>query len=99
MRHVKEDKMGETFHSVHEGENTMAEKMKDNPLIDALKERQDFLNALPLRRRKKMIEFQRKIDETFGSIMPADERLELIYRMMLNKADELKRKLDRLKTN
>jgi hypothetical protein len=99
MRHVKEDKMVKIFHSVHEGENTMAEKMKDNPLIDALKERQDFLNSLPLRRRKKMIEFQRKIDETFGSIMPADERLELIYRMMLNKADELKRKLDRLKTN
>ena len=77
----------------------MAERLKDNPFINALKERQDFLNALPLRRRKKMIEFQRKIDETLGSIIPADERLELIYRMMLNKADELKRRLDRLKTN
>ena len=77
----------------------MAERLKDNPLINVLKERQDFLNALPLRRRKKMIEFQRKIEETLGSILPADERLELIYRMMLNKADELKSKVDRLKTN
>jgi len=77
----------------------MAEKLKDNPLMNALKERQEFLNALPLNRRKKMIEFQRKINETLGSIIPADERLELIYKMMLNKADELKRKLDRLKTN
>lgn len=77
----------------------MAEKLKDDSLINLLKERQDFLNALPLRRRKKMLEFQRKINETLGSIIPADERLELIYRMMLNKADELKNKLDRLKTN
>ncbi len=97
---MKEYKMAKIFHSMHEGGgNTMAQKLRDDPLLNALKERQDFLNALPLRRRKKMIEFQRKIDETFGSIIPADERLELIYRMMLNKADELKRKLDRLKTN
>lgn len=77
----------------------MAERLKDNPIVNALKERQDFLNALPIRRRKKMIEFQRKIEETLGSILPADERLELIYRMMLNKADELKSRVDRLKTN
>ena len=45
-----------------------------------------------------MIEFQKMIDEALNKV-PDNERLELVYRMMLNKADELKRKWDLLKTN
>jgi hypothetical protein len=80
------------------GENTMAERLKDDALMDALKERHDFLNSLPPDRKEKMIEFQKMINEALNKV-PDNERLELVYRMMLNKADELKRKWDLLKTN
>lgn len=66
----------------------MAEELKDDALMNVLKKRKGFLNSLPPDKRKKMIEFQKKIDEALDSV-PEHERLELIYRMMMNQAEKL----------
>ena len=66
----------------------MAEELKNDALMNALKKRTDFLNSLPPDRRQKMIEFQKNIDEALDRV-PENERLELIYRMMVNQADNL----------
>lgn len=70
----------------------MAEELKDDALMNALKERQDFFNSLPPDRRKEMIEFQKRIDEALDKV-PENERSELIYKMMMNKVDALIRHL------
>jgi hypothetical protein len=72
----------------HDEVKVMAEELKDDAIMNALKERHDFLDSLQPDRRKKMIEFQKKIDEALEKV-PENERLELIYRMMMNKLDEL----------
>ena len=74
----------------------MAEELKDDALMNALKERQDFLNSLPPDRRKEMIEFQKKIDEALNSVTE-HERLGLIYKMMMNQVDELIKQVNLLK--
>jgi len=75
----------------------MAKALKNDTLMNALKKRQDFLNSLPPDKRKKMIEFQKGINEALDKV-PENERLELIYRMMMNKLNELKEKLNLLQT-
>jgi len=75
----------------------MGEELKDDALMNALKERQDFLNSLPPDRGKEMMEFQKKIDEALDKV-PENERLELIYRMMMNKMVELIKQLTFPKT-
>ena len=74
----------------------MAEELKDDALMNALKERQDFLNSLRPDRRKEMIEFQKEIDEALDSV-PEHERLGLIYKMMMNQVDELIKQVNLLK--
>ena len=74
----------------------MAEELRDDALMNALKERQDFLNSLPPDRRKEMIEFQKRIDESLDKV-PENERLELIYKMMMNKVDALIKQMNLLK--
>lgn len=66
----------------------MAEELKDDALMNALKKRREFLNSLPPDRRKKMIEFQKKIDEALDKVSE-NERSEMIYRMMMNQAEKL----------
>lgn len=66
----------------------MAEELRNDALMNALKERQVFFNRLPPDRRKEMIEFQKAIDEALEKV-PENERLELIYRMMMNKVNKL----------
>jgi len=75
----------------------MAKALKDDALMKALKKREDFLNSLPPDKRKEMIEFQKEIDEALNKV-PENERLELIYRMMMNKLNALKEKLNLLQT-
>ena len=75
----------------------MAKALKNDALMEALKKRQEFLNSLPPDKRKKMIEFQKEIDEALDKV-PENERLELIYGMMMNKLNELKEKLNLLQT-
>ena len=75
----------------------MAKALKDDALMKALKKREDFLNSLSPDKRKEMIEFQKEIDEALNKV-PENERLELIYRMMMNKLNALKEKLNLLQT-
>lgn len=75
----------------------MAEELKDDALMNALKKRKEFLNSLPPGRRKKMVEFQKKIDEALDSV-PEHERLELIYRMMMNQVETLIKQMTFQKT-
>lgn len=76
----------------------MAQQLKNDALMNALKKRQEFLNSLPPDKRKKMMEFQKKVDEALASV-PEHERLALIYRMMMNKVKELIKEFNSLKIN
>ena len=66
----------------------MAEELKNDALMDALKERHDFLNSLPPDRRKEVIEFKKNIDAALNKLTEK-ERLELIDRMLMNKVEDL----------
>jgi len=71
----------------------MAKELKNDALMNALKKREEFLHSLPPDRRKKMREFQKKIDEALNKV-PQNERLDLIHRMMIGEAQKLIKQLN-----
>ncbi len=66
----------------------MAELIENDPLMDALKTRTEFISGLPPEMKTKMLKYQDEIDEYLDSL-PDIERFPAVLRLMNNKVLDL----------